>query len=187
VSALATWMSTWWLMSMNTMWVPVALPAPWVIAAPFVDSKPTHMMKLLGVCNKLTWPTPGTPVVVLQPMTSTDLLVAGVIGALFAPAARLYVMKAAFGVVMVCVAFATARHVMIATKTARSMAAHREDFWTRISTVFILFVVLFLVGFLWLFSSGRAWALTKRGITSRVAHRPIRSLLRGSPNENATI
>jgi hypothetical protein len=34
-------------------------------------------------------------------MTSTDRLVAGVIGALFAPAARLYEIKATFEVVIV--------------------------------------------------------------------------------------
>jgi len=51
--------------------------------------------------------------VVLQPMTSTARLVAGVIGALFVPAARLYEMKAAFGAVIVCVAFATTMDVRI--------------------------------------------------------------------------
>ena len=38
---------------------------------------------------------------VLQPMTSTDRLVAGVIGALFVLGARLYEMNAALGVVIV--------------------------------------------------------------------------------------
>src|SRR5438552_3037988 len=52
VSALATWMSTRWLKSMNTMWVPAALLNPWVMAALGVDSKPTHSMKVLGICNK---------------------------------------------------------------------------------------------------------------------------------------
>ena len=75
--------------------------------------------------------------VVLQPMTITDRLVAGVMAALLAPAARLYEMNAALGVVIVCVALATARQVMMATTVARSMAAHREDFWVRIIRVFI--------------------------------------------------
>jgi len=48
-------------------------------------------------------------------MTSTDVLVAGVIGALFAPGARLYVTLAALGVVIVCVAFATTTEVRMAT------------------------------------------------------------------------
>ena len=60
-------------------------------------------------------------------MTSTDLLVTGVIAALLAPTVRLYEMKAALGVVIVCVAFATTAEVMMATTVARSMAAHRED------------------------------------------------------------
>jgi hypothetical protein len=77
-------------------------------------------------------------VVVQQPMTSTDVLVAGVIAVLLVPAARLYVILTAFGVVIVCVAFATTAEVMIATTLARSMAAHREDFWVRMIRVFIL-------------------------------------------------
>jgi len=64
---------------------------------------------------------------VQQPMTSTDRLLAGVIAALFVKPARLYEMKTALGVVIVCVAFATARQVMMATTVANSMAAHRED------------------------------------------------------------
>jgi type IV secretory pathway TrbD component len=48
-------------------------------------------------------------------MISTGLLLAGVIAALCAPAARLYEIKAAFGVVIVCVAFATTIEVMMAT------------------------------------------------------------------------
>src|SRR5215472_4067626 len=71
-------------------------------------------------------------------MTSTDRLLASVIAALFVPAERENDMKAALGVVMVCVAFATARQVMIATTAARSMAAHREDFCIRILIAFIL-------------------------------------------------
>jgi len=70
-------------------------------------------------------------------MTSTDVLVAGVIAALFAPAAMLYVILTALGVVIVCVAFATARQVIIATTVAKSMAAHREDFSVRVIMVFI--------------------------------------------------
>ena len=83
-------------------------------------------------------------------MTSTDRLVAGVIGALFAPPARLYEIKAAFGVVMVCVAFATTMEVMMATAVAKRMTPSRENFWIGILLAFILF------GFpLCLFSLGR--------------------------------
>ena len=64
---------------------------------------------------------------VQQPITSTALFAAGVIAALLAPAARLYEMKAALGVVIVCVAFATTAEVIMATTVANSMAAHRED------------------------------------------------------------
>src|SRR5437588_9730490 len=71
-------------------------------------------------------------------MTSTDRLVAGVIAALFAPAARLYEMKAAFGVVIVCVAFATTMEVMMATTVAKRMTPGRENFWIRILIAFIL-------------------------------------------------
>src|SRR5260370_26359339 len=49
VSALATWMSTTWEPSMNTMWCPGVELAPLVMAAPDVDSKPTHSMKVLGI------------------------------------------------------------------------------------------------------------------------------------------
>ena len=72
-------------------------------------------------------------------MTSTDLLVAGVIAALFAPVARLYEIKAAFGVVIVCVAFAATIEVMIATTVAKRMTPGRENFWIRIVIAFILF------------------------------------------------
>ena len=87
------------------------------------------------------------PDVLQQPMTSTDRLVAGVIAALFAPVARLYEMKAAFGVVIDCVAFATTTEVMMATTVARRMTPGRENFWIRILIVFILFGFL-LCGFL---------------------------------------
>src|SRR6266705_5757941 len=76
-------------------------------------------------------------------MTSTDRLVAGVIGALFAPDARLYEIKAAFGVVIVCVALATTMEVMTATTVAMRMTPGREDFWIRIVIAFILFGFLF--------------------------------------------
>ena len=82
-----------------------------------------------------------------QPMTSTDRLVAGVIAALFAPPARLYETNAAFGVVMVCVAFATTMEVMITTPVAMRMTPGRENFWIRILIAFILFGFL-LFGFL---------------------------------------
>ena len=71
-------------------------------------------------------------------MTSTGVLVAGVIAALFAPAARLYVILAAFGVVIVCVALATTIEVRMTTTAAKSMTNGREDFWIRILTVFIM-------------------------------------------------
>jgi hypothetical protein len=72
-------------------------------------------------------------------MTSTDRLVAGVIGALLAPTARLVnEMKAALGVVIVCVALATTMEVMIATTVAKRMTAGRENFCIRILIAFIL-------------------------------------------------
>src|SRR5438874_7368597 len=72
-------------------------------------------------------------------MTSTDRLVTGVIAALFAPDARLYETKAAFGVVIDCVAFATTTEVMMATPVAMRMTPGRENFWIRIVIAFILF------------------------------------------------
>jgi hypothetical protein len=104
-------------------------------------------MRVLGECNKLTWPVPWKGVVVQQPMTSTDLLLAGVIGALTVPAARLYEIKAAFGVVIVCVAFATTMEVMMATTVAMRMTPGRENFWIRILIAFI-FLGLFCLVFL---------------------------------------
>src|SRR5438876_7243861 len=82
-------------------------------------------------------------------MTSTDLLVAGVIGALLTPGARLYVMYAAFGVVMVCVAFATTMEVMMTTTVAKRMTPGRENFWIRIVIAFILFEFLLCWFFCW--------------------------------------
>src|SRR6266566_5101103 len=86
-------------------------------------------------------------------MTSTDRLLAGVIAALFAPPARLYEMNAAFGVVIVCVAFATTMEVMMATTVARRMTNGRENFCIRILIAFILF------GFLlcWFSLCGPSW------------------------------
>jgi hypothetical protein len=75
---------------------------------------------------------------VQQPMTCTDLLVTGVIAALFAPGARLYEIKAAFGVVIVCVAFATTTEVMMATTVAKRTTPGRENFWIRFVIAFIL-------------------------------------------------
>src|SRR5438874_13589225 len=75
-------------------------------------------------------------------MTSAERVVAGVIAALFAPAARLYEMKAAFGVVSDCVAFATTMEVMMATTVAMRMTPGRENFWIRILIAFILFGLL---------------------------------------------
>src|SRR5260370_28988128 len=72
-------------------------------------------------------------------MTSSDRLVASVIGALNVSVARLYEMKAAFGVVIVCAAFATTIEVMMATTVAMRMTPGRENFWIRILIAFILF------------------------------------------------
>src|SRR5438552_1192667 len=80
-------------------------------------------------------------------MTSTARLVTGVIGALFAPGARLNEMNAAFGVVIVCVALAATMEVMMATTVAIRMTPGRENFCIRIVIAFILF------GFLLCFSS----------------------------------
>jgi uncharacterized membrane protein (UPF0136 family) len=85
--------------------------------------------------------------VVQTPMTSTVRLLAGVIGALFAPPARLYEMNAALGVVIVCVAFATTMEVMITTTVAMRMTPGRENFWIRILIAFILFGFLCVWGF----------------------------------------
>ena len=70
-------------------------------------------------------------------MTCTDVLVAGVMAVLFAPEARLNVILTAFGVVIVCVAFATTIEVMMATTVAKRITNHREDFWI---IAFILYV-----------------------------------------------
>src|SRR5438270_1722623 len=82
-------------------------------------------------------------------MTSTDRLLAGVIGVLFAPAARLYEIKAALGVVIVCVALATTIEVMMATTVAMRMTPGRENFWIRFVIAFILLGFL-CVCFLWI-------------------------------------
>ena len=63
-----------------------------------------------------------------QPTTTTGLLLASVIAALFAIDARFHEMEAALGVLIVCVAFATARQVMMATTVANSIAAHGFHF-----------------------------------------------------------
>jgi len=90
---------------------------------------------------------------VQQPMTSTDLLVVGVIAAPYAPAARLYEKNAAFGVTIVYAAFTTQIEVMMTTTVARRMTPGRENFWIRIVIVFILF------GFIlcWFPSCGSSW------------------------------
>src|SRR5439155_22082445 len=72
-------------------------------------------------------------------MTSTDRLVAGVIGALYVPGARLYEMNAAFGAVIVCVAFAATMEAMMATTVAMRTTPGRENFCIRIVIAFILF------------------------------------------------
>ena len=81
-------------------------------------------------------------------MTSTDRLVAGVIAALLALAARLYEIKAEFGVVNVCAAFATTMEVMMATTVAKRMTPGRENFRIRILIAFILFGFSLCLGFL---------------------------------------
>src|SRR5260370_41936493 len=78
-------------------------------------------------------------------MTSTDRLVVGVIAALLVPAARLNEMDAAFGVGIVCVAFATTMEVMMATRVAMRMTPGRENFWICIVMAFILFGFLLLL------------------------------------------
>jgi hypothetical protein len=70
-------------------------------------------------------------------MTSTDVLAAGVIAALFAPAARLYVIFTALGVVKVSEALATTIVVRMRTTVANTMTNHREDFWICILIAFI--------------------------------------------------
>src|SRR6266705_61017 len=102
-------------------------------------------------------------------MISTDLLVTGVIAALLAPGAREYVMKAAFGVVIVCVAFTATMEVIMTTTVAMRMTPGRENFWIRIVIAFILFgfllfcflCVVFFEGF-----SCRGWVLTSLGISA---------------------
>src|SRR5437762_13496759 len=85
-------------------------------------------------------------------MTSTDRLVAGVIGALSAPHARLYEINAAFGVVIVCVALAATMEVIMATTVAMRMTPGRENFCIRIVIVFIFVGFLFCFGFFcWFF------------------------------------
>src|SRR5260370_18253353 len=72
-----------------------------------------------------------------QLITSAAGWVTGVMGALSAPVARVYEMNAAFGVVIVCVAFATTIEVMMATTVAMRMTPGRENFWIRIVIAFI--------------------------------------------------
>ena len=72
-------------------------------------------------------------------MASTDVLLAGVIAALSVLGARLNVILTAFGVVIVCVAFATTMEVMMTTTVAKRMTPGRENFWIRIVIAFILF------------------------------------------------
>src|SRR5436190_13360071 len=82
-------------------------------------------------------------------MTSTDLLVAGVIATLLATPVRLYEMNAALGVVIVCVAFATTMVVMMATTVAMRMTPGRVNLWIRVLIAFILFGFLSELGFMW--------------------------------------
>src|SRR6266404_8607624 len=95
-------------------------------------------------------------------MTSTDLLATGVIGALLAPDARLYEIKAALGVVIVCVAFATTMEVMMATTVAMRMTPGRENFWIRILIAFILVgFLLCSFSYVW-FSSSKVFRVAPR-------------------------
>ena len=81
-------------------------------------------------------------------MTSTDRLLAGVIAALFVPAERENDIKAALGVVIVCVALATTIDVMTTTTVAIRITPGRENFWIRIVIAFILFGFLLCSFFL---------------------------------------
>src|SRR5204863_9063976 len=125
--------------SRHTMRVRAALLFELAIDAGYTDSMPPLAICVLGTCTTLVCSTPSSPGPVSQPMTSTDRLVAGVIGALFAPPARLYEMNAAFGVLIVCVALAATMEVMMATTVAMRMTPGRENFCIRIVIAFILF------------------------------------------------
>jgi hypothetical protein len=91
---------------------------------------------------------------------------------------------------MVCVAFATARQVTIATTVATSMADQREDFSVRTIMVFILYD-----GFVVVFSSADSsnWFLSVTpGVDPArsyigLVRRPIRALSRGFPGENVAV
>ena len=107
-------------------------------------------------------------------MTSTELLVAGVIGALFVFGARLYVIKAAFGVVIVCVAFATTIEVMMATTVAKRMTPGRENFCIRILIAFILFGFLLFGVYVRFCSPRRCYRNSNAGVV----------LKQHSPSEN---
>src|SRR5437762_12396941 len=120
-------------------------------------------------------------------MTSTARLAAGVIGALSAPDARLYEMNAAFGVVVVCVAFAATMEVMMTTTIAMRMTPGRENFWIRIVIAFILFGFLLLFWFFVLSFSCLAWVLTSRGIRASWFLERSTASSRGCPDENVAV
>src|SRR5437762_1720688 len=106
-------------------------------------------------------------------MTSTDRLVAGVIAVLFVFAARLYVMYAAFGAMIVCVALATTMEVMMATTVAIRMTPGRENFWIRIVIAFVLFWFSFVwISFVWgffvLIPVG-SWAIAPGGVPAKTS------------------
>src|SRR5438067_10554083 len=101
-------------------------------------------------------------------MTSTDVLVAGVIAVLFKPALRLYVILTALGVVMVCVAFATTMEVMMATTVAKRMAPGRENFCIRILIAFILFGFLLCWFSLCLFLASWSFSLQSQFRAQRI-------------------
>src|SRR6266581_4931824 len=124
-------------------------------------------------------------------MTSADRLVAGVIAAVLVPGARLYVMNAAFGVVIVCVALAATMEVMMATTVAMRMTPGRENFCIRIVIVFIFVGFLLCFGFFcWFFVlsfSCRAWVLTSRRITTSWFLERSTTSSRGCPDENVAV
>src|SRR5437870_13626483 len=94
-------------------------------------------------------------------MTSTDLLATGVIGALFVFAARLYEINAAFGAMIVCVAFAATIELMMATTVAMRMTPGRENFWIRIVIAFILLVPFVWFSLFWPSLTSRPSAFVK--------------------------
>src|SRR5262245_37986513 len=98
------------------------------MAAPAVDSRPTHSRKLPATRRRVTWETPLKPRLVWQPITSTGCPATGTIGPLLAPDGSEYLISEAFGVVMTCTAWATVTNVRVATIVAADRMAARENF-----------------------------------------------------------